>query len=113
VPHDGDPDHPIVERPWEYEIVGLYYHRDLDSWADSYIDLTLQKGPRRRCLRFLGPQDLEITAGFPNSSGLCILDVSRRQLDGLRVRVVNLEAHGGCPTFWAREVEELDPGDRV
>lgn len=111
--YDGDPDHPIVERPWEYEIVGLCYRRDLDSWADSYIDLTLQKGRRRRCLRFLGPQDFEVTAGFPNSSGLCILDVSKRQLDGLRVRVANFEGHGGCPTFWAREVAELEASDLV
>jgi hypothetical protein len=113
VSYDGDPDHPIVERPWEYEIVGLCYHRAPNSWADSYIDLTLQLGSRRRCLRFLGPQDLEITGGFPSSSGLCILDVSKRQLDGLRVRVANFEAHGGCPTFWAREVVESDAGDRV
>ncbi|MHB1559979.1 MAG: hypothetical protein ACYC61_21215 [Isosphaeraceae bacterium] len=112
MPYDGDPDHPIVERPWEYEIVGLCYHRDPDSSADDSIDLTLQKGPRRVCLRFLGPQELQITEGFPNSSGLCILDVSKRQFDGLRVRVANLEAHGGCPTFWAREVVELDTSDR-
>jgi hypothetical protein len=113
VSYDGDPDHPIVERPWEYEIVGLCYHRDPDSWADSHIDLTLQKGSQRRCLRFLGPQALEITEGFPGSSGLCILDVSQRQLDGLRVRVANFEASGGCPTFWAGDVVELDASDRV
>ncbi len=113
MPYDGDPDHPIVECPWEYEIVSLSYHRDLDSWADSYIDLTLQKGPRRRCLRFLGARDLEITESFPNSSGLCILDVWKRQFDDLRVRVANFEAHGGCPTFWAREVVEWDASNRV
>ncbi len=112
MPYVGDPDHPIIERPWEYEIVGLCYRRDLESWADSFIDLTLQKGPLRRCLRFLGPRYIEITEIFPNSSGLCILDVSKRQLDGLRVRVANFEAHGGCPTFWAREVVELDVSDR-
>jgi hypothetical protein len=44
-----------------------------------------QKGNQRRCLRFFGPQDLEITKGFPDSSGLCILDVSKRRLDGLRI----------------------------
>jgi hypothetical protein len=111
VSYDGDPDHPIVERPWEYEMVGLCYHRDLNSAADSYIDLTLQKGGHRRCLRFFGPEGLEITAGFPSSSGLCILDVSRRRLEGLRVRVANYEAGSGPPTFWAREVVDLGEGE--
>lgn len=57
--------------------------------------------------RFFGPQGLRITEGFPSSSDLCILDVSKRGLDGLRVRVANFEASDGCPTFWAREVVEL------
>ena len=109
--YDDDPDHPIVERPWEYEIVGLSYHRDRDSWADSFIDLTLQKSGESRRLRFFGPQDLQITEGFPGSSGLCILDVSQRQLDGIGIRVANFEASGGCPTFWARLVVDLDASD--
>jgi hypothetical protein len=111
VSYDGDPDHPIIERPWEYEIVGFSYHRGTDSWTDSNIDITLQKGSRCRRLRFLGPRDLEITEGFPNSSGLCILDVSKRQLEGLGIRVADFEAFGGCPTFWAREVVDLDASD--
>ena len=109
--HDNDPDHPIIERPWEYEIVGLSYHCDFDSWADSYIDLTLQKGSHRRRFRFFGPRNLQITEGFPNSSGLCILDVSQRQLEGIGIRVDDFEAFGGCPTFWARKVIDLDAGD--
>jgi hypothetical protein len=109
--YEGDPDHPIIERPWEYEIVGLSYHRNLDSGADSYIDLTLQKGERRRCLRFFDPERLEVTDGFPSSSGSCILDVSGRQLEGLGVRVANDEASSGPPTFWAREVVELGEGE--
>ncbi len=113
MPYDRDPDHPIIECPWNYEIVGLSYHRDPDSWADSYIDLTLQRGPFRRRLRFLGPENLEITKGFPSSSGLCILDVSKRQLDGLGVRVANFEGSGGCPTFWARAVVDLGESDRA
>jgi hypothetical protein len=110
---EGDPHHPLVERPWEYEIVGLAYHRDPDTWIDSYIDLVLQRGESRRHLRFLGPQDLRIDEGFPSSAGLCILDVSRRQLDGIGVRVANFEASGGCPTFWARGVVELEAGDHT
>ena len=110
--YDGDPDHPIVECPWEYQIVGFSYYRDPDSRAESYLDLTLQKGPRRRRLRFSGPQDLEVARGLSSSAGLCILDVSARQLDGLRVRVADFEASGGRPTFWAREVVDLDACER-
>jgi hypothetical protein len=105
---EGDPYHPIGDRPWEYELVGLSYYRALGREAESYLDLTLQKGDTIRRLRFLGPQDLQITAGFPYSGGLCILDVSGRGLEGLKVRVYNFEPLGGCPTFWARAVIDLD-----
>ena len=108
---DDDPDHPIIERPWEYEIVGLCYHRDPESQDDSYIDLTLRRGDDLRRLHFFGPQDLQITPGFPSSSGLCILDVSRRQLEGIGARVANFEASDGCPTFWAHRVVDLDASD--
>jgi hypothetical protein len=106
----ADPDHPIIDRPWEYEIVGLCYNRSLDCSDGSFIDLTLQKGPAVRRLRFYGPQRLLIDEGFPSSSGLQILDVSRRQMEGLKVRVANFEPSGGCPTFWAQEVVDLDSG---
>ena len=114
--HDllDDPHHPIIERPWEFQIVGFSYHRDLESWADSYLDLILQRGGCRRRLRFFGPQALHIDEGFPgfpSSSGLNVLDVSKRQLEGISVRVANFEQTGGCPTFWARNVIDLDASD--
>jgi hypothetical protein len=28
---DGDPDHPIIERPFEYEIIEFCYHNDPDD----------------------------------------------------------------------------------
>ncbi len=100
-----DPYHPIIDRPHEYEIVEFTYIT-AQNGGQPYIDLVLMKGERTRRLRFHGPQELQITKGFPNSSGLVILDVSARQLDGLSVRVINREAHGGCPEFWAQDVVE-------
>jgi hypothetical protein len=104
--HDRDPNHPVIERPFEYEIVEFSYIRPLDG-SEPYIDLGLVKGDTLRCLRFFDPRDIRITEGFPNSSGLAILDVSSRQMDRLGVRVINFEASDGCPEFWARDVVDL------
>lgn len=109
MPYDGDPDHPIIDRPWEYEVLLLAYHNDPELPRDSYLDLTLRRGPSVRRLRFLGPEDLEIERGFPRpTGGMVILDVRRRQLDGLGVRVADFEASLGAVRFWAREVLDLD-----
>lgn len=103
-----DPHHPIVERPWEYEIVGLSYKRSLQSVHDSHLDLILQKGNVVRRLRFLSPQGLEIEDGFPHHiGGLYIADVSGSQLDGLSVRVDDFEQSRGAIRFWARKAIEL------
>ena len=95
----------MIQRPHEYSIVEFTYVSFRDG-GEAYIDLGLTKGDSLRRLRFHGPQELQITRGFPNSSGLVILDVSSRQLDGLGVRVMSREAHDGCPEFWARDVIE-------
>ncbi|KAA3614327.1 MAG: hypothetical protein DWQ01_01085 [Planctomycetota bacterium] len=91
-----DPLHPILDRPWEYAIAALYFHAGLDG-QEPYFELTLvRNGSQERkeyCLRFLSPQDLEIERGcFPNpTGGMVILDVRDRQLDGLGVRVCDVE----------------------
>jgi hypothetical protein len=104
-----DPDHPIIKSPWTYEIASFCYQNNLDDWRESYIDLILKKGTTIRRLRFLGPQDLEIGKGFPNPThGMCILDVSARQLDGLKVHVDDFENNSGTVTFWAKDVIDLD-----
>jgi hypothetical protein len=112
MPYDGDPDHPIIERPWEYQILLFCYHHDPDDWRNSYIDLSLGRGTTVRRLRFLGPQELQIERGcFPQpTGGMCILDVRHRQLEGIGVRVADFEASLGAVTFWAREVTDLDAG---
>lgn len=109
MPFDGDPDHPIIDRPFNYQIVLFCYHNDPDNPRNAYLDLTLQRGTSVRRLRFLQPQDLEIEKGFPKpTGGMCILDVRHRQLDGINVRVADFEASLGRVTFWAREVLDLD-----
>jgi hypothetical protein len=71
MPYDGDPDHPIIERPWEYEIVSLCYHNDPGEWSASYVDMTLGRGDVIRRLRFLGPQDFAVEKGcFPRPTSL-------------------------------------------
>ena len=104
---DGDPDHPILPDPFRWELVEFTYRRDSHDGRESYIDLVLARDGEVRRLRFFAPRDLEITRGLPTSSGLCILDVRGRQLDGLGVRVTSFEACPGAPSFWAARVVEL------
>ncbi|HZY89067.1 MAG TPA: hypothetical protein VFE78_29865 [Gemmataceae bacterium] len=104
---DGDADHPILREPWRWELLELTYRRNLADWQESYIDLVLFRDGEERRLRFFAPQDVELSRGLPNSSGLCILDVSGRQLEGLRVRVASFEQSYGTPSFWAARVVEV------
>ena len=121
MPYDGDPDHPIVDCPWEFDIDLFSYHINPVDAHHSYIDLTLRRERTVRRLRFLGPRHLQIEKGFPTPTrGLCILDVRSRQLEGIGVRVADFESSLGAITFWAREVIDLDAlkpsykrGDRV
>lgn len=103
-----DPPHPLLDRSWEYQIVGLNYQIPLDGEA-PFLDLTLRRGREIRRLRFSYPRALTIEQGFPiNTGGLVISDVRARQLDGIGIRVHDLEATQGAVGFWAAEVVELD-----
>lgn len=104
---DGDNEHPILQAPWTWELTEFVYHRNRENWNASYIDLVFEREGKVRRLRFFAPQDLEMGEGLPNSSGMCILDVSDRQMEGLRVRVANFEQPHGAPTFWAARVIEV------
>ena len=102
-----DPPHPIIARPWEYEVVGLNFQQS--DGPEPYLELTLQKGDVIRHLRFLSPQSLEIEEGFPmRTGGLYIADVSARGLDRITIRVDDFEASPGALRFWARTVIDLD-----
>lgn len=106
-----DPDHPILTRPWEYEVVGFSYMRPEDG-TEPYIDLTLRKGQVVRRLRFFSPQEIEIEKGFPCSThGMYFSDVRARGMEGLGVRVGDFEASSGRVSFWARDVVDLDKTD--
>jgi hypothetical protein len=108
-----DPHHAIIDQPWKYEIIEFCFSRNLDDWRSAHLDLTLQRDSTIRRLRFLGAQSISIEEGFPiRTSGVCILDVSRRQLDGLSVHVTDFEASQGKIEFWASEVIDRDEDDK-
>jgi hypothetical protein len=104
-----DPDHPIIDSPWLYSITEFHYHVGLDG-TEPFIDLLLERDSVRRRLRFWSPQSLQIETGrFPAPTrGMEILDVSKRQLEGLGVHVTDFENTSGSITFWARDVVDLD-----
>lgn len=101
--------HPIIDRPWEYELSELRYRVGLDGTTPC-IDLTLQRGATTRRLRFTFPQDLQIEQGcFPQPThGMVILDVRDRQLSDIGVQVTDREGTRGALTFWAKEVIDLE-----
>lgn len=108
MPRRQEPLHPIVERPWSYEVVGLNFQRG-DPDQEPFVDVTLMRGDERRHLRFLSPHDIQIQGGLPTmSGGLVILDVSGRGMEGLAVMVEDFDAAQGSIRFFAREAIDLD-----
>src|SRR5262245_16315904 len=104
---NGDPHHSILSEPWRWELVEFSYRCEPADWRESYIDIVFARDGEQRRLLFFGPRDIELSRGLPNSAGLCILDVSGRQLDGLKVRVASFEQLYGTPSFWAERVVEI------
>lgn len=92
-----DPIHPIVKRPWEYEILSFGFYRSPSGEFESFIDLTLKNSDALRHLRFYSPRELEIEKGFPaRTGGFCIYEVSDRSMEGLNIRVSDFEASWGA-----------------
>ena len=104
---DGDPDHPILDAPYSWEVLEFVYRCAPQSWRESHIDMTFERDGVVRRLRFYAPRGLEMR-GPPTTSGMCILDVSGRGMEGLGVRVANFEDGHGSPEFWAECVVDLD-----
>jgi len=100
---EADPQHPVLDRPWEYTIVGFNYQGDE---GEPFLELSLRRGDDFRRLRFLSPRDIKLDAFFAaGPSGIAILDVSARQMEGVRVWVCDdVTGHDCLLTFWAREV---------
>ena len=103
---ETDSDHPIIDQPFRYDVIGFNYQSPDDG--EPYIDLTLRLESIVRRLRFLSPRDIALESGFPGCSGLQIKDVSGHQLSGLRVRVSDFEHSCDGMHFWARDVIDLD-----
>ena len=101
--------HPIIDKPFEYRIIGFNYQVNLEDHLKSYIDLTLKKGSKIKRLRFYGPQNLKIEEGFPvQTFGMEIIDVRKRQLEDMNLWVTDFEGSPGSITFWAKSVVDLD-----
>ncbi len=98
-------DHSILERAWEYEIVGFNFQKSINGKFESFIDVTLQKDKEIRRLRFLSPIQLKIESGFSMTHGFCITDVSDKFLES-KIEVEDFE--NGSIYFRARKVIDLD-----
>ena len=105
---ERDPDHPIIDGPFRWELVEFTYRRETE-WDESSIDLVLARDGVERRLRFFGTQDLVLDRGLPNSSGLFIADVTGRGMEGIGVRVGSFEPDWCVPSFWASRVVEVAP----
>jgi hypothetical protein len=106
----NDPDHPILDQPWRWEIIQFDWH-SMDASSPSWLDVTFIRDGVRRTLRFIDPQDVTIKVGgwYPIQCGeMAILDVSRRQLDGLGVQVTEFGASGSPLRLYARSVLEVE-----
>ena len=98
-------DHPILERAFEYEIIGFNFQKDLKNEIESYIDIALQKGEVIRRLRFLSPINIKVEKNFAMTWGFCILDGSDKFLYH-KVEVCDFE--NDSISFRARKVIDLD-----
>jgi len=100
--------HPIIERPYEYQLTELRYVIEDTDGRERFIGMVLAKGPVKRRLRFWAPRNFHVQEGFSPDSyiGLQILDVSRRQLEEVSVEVSCFENTPGFG-FYARSVEEI------
>jgi hypothetical protein len=106
-----DPDHPILDKPWEYRIAELRYVVESSDQV-GFIEMLLSKGNELRRLRFSSPRGFSVDEGFDPASyiGLQIVDASNRQLEGIGVEVSCFENTPGL-RFFARTVEALtQPG---
>jgi hypothetical protein len=83
-----DPDHPILDNPWEYRIAELRYVVGTSD-DENFIDLLLSKESDLRRLRFWAPRLFSVAEGFEPGSyiGLQIFDISARQMEDVGVEV--------------------------
>jgi hypothetical protein len=98
-----DPEHSILPRAWEHEVVGI----NLQLLADPpFLDLTLRRAGVLKTLRFARPHEVAFVQPPGGHHGLVIADVSARGLEGIRVRVYDFEPENAL-SFWASDVVEV------
>jgi hypothetical protein len=105
-----DPDHPILDQPWRWEIEEFAWRSEHDS-MQAALDVRFIRDGQRRTLRFIEPQDVAIQFGgkHPIQCGeMAILDISRRRLDGLTIQVTEFGASGSPLRLYARSVQEIE-----
>jgi len=105
VTYTKDPDHPIIDQPWRYSVIGCDYHCGADG--QTHLDLLLQLDSTIRRLRFINVIDIHIRAGFPRCKGLLIKDVSGRASGNSKIYIQDENWSGGI-VFWAQDVIDLD-----
>ncbi len=105
---DGDPCHPILADPYSWEILEFTYRRDSADWCKSYIDLVFVRDGKERRLRFFAPRQVELPRGeLGDGSRVFIVDLARRQMEDLGVRVLSYESDWCVPSFYAKSVVEV------
>lgn len=103
------PDHPILDRPWEWQIERFSCRTDQFARL-TVLDVGFVRNGQRRVLRFSDPQDVTIQfdGKFPIPCGeMAIRDISHRQLEGLSVCVTEFGASGSPLHLYARSVHEV------
>lgn len=97
--------HPILSRPWEYDIVQFTCHLDQNNPENSFIEMALKKQNEEARLRFHQPTNLSIEKGFPQgTSGMIFYDTSSDQLEDIGIEVSDFEATSGAIEFSAKSV---------
>lgn len=97
-----DPPHPILERPWTWDVVALH----IDLLAKEVI-MSMRRGAESLTLSFTGVQQLCIDEGYDGAnSGMEITDCSASGMETARVRVGSFESDPAI-RFWATDVERI------
>src|SRR5690349_8121842 len=102
-------DHPILDRPWEWQIEKFSWHIDPIARLAA-LDVGFVRNGEHRVLRFAEPQDvtIQLDGRLPIPCGeMAIRDISHRQLEGLSVCVTEFGASGSPLRLYARSVHEV------
>lgn len=100
-----EPDHPIINEPWEYKIIEFKYHRGHKN-DEPHIDLTLKKNNEIQILRFRKPSGVRLY-DIPEHEGPSIKNVTGRGFESVQVAVCADACGQGHMSFWAEDVIDI------